>query len=296
SQPLGRSSSQREARITSRLGTRAGYNSSDDGASSLPPDRRRVRGSVAAVGTDNTRQREDRSAASAASAAHKRSDAGHRPPQHPNIARFRAALNEHRQQFGTKSASRVTEVSPPEDCRYQDEPSIAARDSPGNTPSNAEVEDMALLAKDRSYMDLLSPAKPDHRTLATANPSLAATKQPDLLSLLSNKRESVPSQTASRLELPEQRHNGRNAVSVQAYEPRAATVAAPAYAPESDRIDINLSPLSRPLNPRSGRHEQPQTHDAGDSIMEMFTPERKHRSTNAAALNKDSPAGIAQNL
>ncbi|KAJ2292150.1 hypothetical protein IW141_002137 [Coemansia sp. RSA 355] len=305
SQPLARSTSQRESRTSGRPGGRSiGYSSSDDGAiTGVQPDRRRVRGLATSI--DRPRPHDDKPTSESLLVSGKRADTSRRPPQHPSISRFRAAITEHRRH--SAAAPLPKPVEPP-----------FVRHSVQSYKESDDAEDMAMLAKDRSYMDLLSPAKPD-RALPTANSLVSAPKQPDMLSLLSNRKQ-LPTHKDASPTWPEQQQPVRNSQSAQEYKPNAALSTHTYLEPkgtiylESDRhktaskatdlLNTDQSPLSRPLNSHSRRHEQPQSFDAGDSIMEMFTPEREPRNRAPAhtaisdeqALSCGSPKRIAKSL
>ncbi|KAJ2125918.1 hypothetical protein IW147_000390 [Coemansia sp. RSA 720] len=305
SQPLARSASQRESRTSGRPGGRSiGYNSSDDGAvAGLQPDRRRVRGLATAI--DRPRSRDDKPASESLLVPGKRADTSRRPPQHPSISRFRAAITEHRRHSAAAPLPKPAE--PP-----------LVRHNVQNYKESDDAEDMAMLAKDRSYMDLLSPAKPD-RTMPSANSSVSAPKQPDILSLLSNRRQ-LPTHNDASPTWPEQQQAVRDSQPAQEYKVSAGQNLRTYVEPKgsihlesdhrktasksTDLLKTDQSPLSRPLNSHSRRHEQPQTFDAGDSIMEMFTPEREPRNQAPAhtaisderALNCGSPKRIAKSL
>ncbi|KAJ2351761.1 hypothetical protein GGF43_003942 [Coemansia sp. RSA 2618] len=258
---LARSTSQREARGGVRHASRAGgYGSSDDipGGSSLQSERRRVRGSVAAA--DDMRELDEKPPSNAPPLAARRADHIHRPPQHPNISRFRPA--------------------PPKPAKSEHMSLHSSSHGGADADDADDMESTDNFAKDRSFMEMMSPVKPD-RTLATANPSLSAPKQPDILSQLSKLSKKRPLSThsdASPAEHEMQRYTGRDVVAGPGKYADKGRDSVPADAPA---LDADGSPVPRPWNSRANRHAQPQvlpqTHDAGDSMMEMFTPERETR-------------------
>ncbi|KAJ2496709.1 hypothetical protein IWW47_003750, partial [Coemansia sp. RSA 2052] len=167
SQPLRRAASTssatiREPRGTSYRGMRSGPGSSDEkpAASSLA-ERQRTRSSVIA-GVPATR--EAKSPVHAPGGVAAKSDGGFRPPHHPSINRFRSAINEHRLNAAASGGPvklLAAPVHPVVDRTSARSPRHAEteRASEGGADED-DADNMAILMKDRSYMELLSPAKP----------------------------------------------------------------------------------------------------------------------------------------
>ncbi|KAJ1739472.1 hypothetical protein LPJ68_004655 [Coemansia sp. RSA 1086] len=281
SQPLSRSASQREARPNSRTAARInGYNSSDDAtATSLRSEHGRLRGTI--LQAENARLRDEKHVPPIApTLTTSKLDIGRRPPQHPSISRFRAAVNEHR-----LSSNVISKELPAADLNHRRN---------GHLPSNeaVDVEEMSFMVKDRSYMDLLSPAKPD-KPLAV-NTSLVPVKQPDLLTMLSgNGPVQAGNDTHSKISDIQKR-------DYELQKPRALLSSATSQNPAD--LEAEPSSLPWPQHHYSNRAEKHQryAHDAGDSIMEVFTPEREPRSRpTSSGLNMQSnpsPTGIAKSL
>ncbi|KAJ2158409.1 hypothetical protein GGF46_003789 [Coemansia sp. RSA 552] len=267
-QPIRRSASQREPRVYGSHGARSsGQGSSDEGNSQA--ERRPARGSVM-LSDAAARSYEGRVAPPAAHSS--RGDAGLRPPQHPSIGRFRAAVNEAR--FGSSTGAMpkpaaLPPVPPGHSSQHSYTASENGLDGRGSGTSPSDIENMSIMAKDRSYMDLLSPAKPS-KSSPSGDTVSASARQEDILSLLSDRRAS-PQILDSR--------------------------------PLSGKPAQNYPPALQPQVPSTTRQEPPRTHDAGDSIMEMFTPERQPRTARPAPTSESSdvllassPSGIAQTL
>ncbi|KAJ2796115.1 hypothetical protein H4R21_004840, partial [Coemansia helicoidea] len=164
-------------------------------------------------------------------------------------SRFRAAVSEHRS-LATASAHKPVKTLPPQPPR----PS-------GGAAAVTSVDDMSILAKDRSYMDLLSPTKPDAGPGAS-NPARPGHRWIGTLSFLTGDKP-----TGSL---------GQDADSPRE-QPRSP--AATTHRPDTARRGHlgPVSPAHQPWPLRGVRPERGPAADAGDSMMEMFTPEKQPR-------------------
>ncbi|KAJ2778588.1 hypothetical protein H4R18_004502 [Coemansia javaensis] len=134
-------------------------------------------------------------------------------------------------------------------------------------PAADGADDMAILAKDRSYMDLLSPTKPADLAPGRIAPLAPARTSP--LSILSNGRiDSTP---------PQREHPGLSLAAEL-----AGASSTPGNAAEATDVEF-VSPMPRAWPPHNGQAERSRPRDAGDSMMEMFTPEKNSVLQNAVA-------------
>ncbi|KAJ1903060.1 hypothetical protein LPJ81_003267, partial [Coemansia sp. IMI 209127] len=303
------------SRVAGRTSVRNEYSSSDDGpVSSLLSERRRLRGTLAAG--SGSAAHNDRQPVSSVSTVSASTGADNRPPQHPSIHRFRTTLSELRRNAATPKPqlTRPTLAASLADVR---EPTATKRVATAstmafeNTLSNdarvdeeEHLDNMAILAKDRSYMELLSPAKPKRP------PSPVRSRTPasnggasDILAMLArNNRNPIEKEEEEEETIPR----------LVAVKQTSSTRLKRHHEDDSDDADFTddfgTSPLSRPYKGRGERaQDPPKRHDVGDSMMEMFTPERKKRDTtkkpdscahdsNEAAASSGGGGGLAQTL
>ncbi|KAJ2610482.1 hypothetical protein H4S08_003598 [Coemansia sp. RSA 1365] len=293
SQPLRRSSSVSEARMPSRHITDHGNkleSSYDSAAASFQPERRRIGG--LSVAPEAVRRHEERHTKPALSSlfVDGKGKANLRPPQHPSISKFRAAVTEHQLNAATgklSKASALPSPASPEHRREQHDPeyeNIAT--SEGFAPIAVNSENISMLAKDRSYMDLLSPAKTGKFTGISGDALLTPALNDNMLSLLSgvmpqsDDNENVGLSRNNSLEHT-QATCARDAASSNA---RAIPRDASSCSPERDFAAVTKSQYNDPLPMSLPQRTQPkpsqdysQRLDTGDSIMEIFTPERAPR-------------------
>ncbi|KAJ2665676.1 hypothetical protein IWW48_000127 [Coemansia sp. RSA 1200] len=259
-----------ESRVVGRASACIGHVSSEEDLVSSPfGERRRLRG--AATNSD--------------------ADADRWPPQHPSINRYRAALSELRRSsaaFAPASAGKlrpaVASGTEPAAKRARSPRTFAntfgsdgnGDDDDGDAEQADEhLDNMAILAKDRSYMELLSPAKLKQvpTPAATARPPPPKSGTDDILALLARSyRKPDEKETVAQKSKGETQHKrlsaGKQAPSHQSKRH---------YDYDSDFFDdFGASPLARPAT-RGHVQDPPPRHDIGDSMMEMFTPERKRR-------------------
>ncbi|KAJ1664282.1 hypothetical protein IW140_001009 [Coemansia sp. RSA 1813] len=278
------------SRVAGRVSARSGHNSSDDSpVSTLLSERRRLRGALASGPSSATH--DGRPPVASASAG-----ADHRPPQHPSIHRFRTTLSELRRSAATaKSQPKPTLASSPK----------VSEPTPGGDDVDMEAEEehldnMAILAKDRSYMELLSPAKPKQVPSPIRNTAPAPNGGTnDIFAMLARSNRNPIEDEKEKEKEPEpqpQQQQHRQTLSTRSKRH---------YDYDSDDFtdEFGASPLARPC--AGGRAQDPQRrHDVGDSMMEMFTPERKKRDIakkpghNAHEPNQGagSGGGLAQTL
>ncbi|PIA18756.1 hypothetical protein COEREDRAFT_79742 [Coemansia reversa NRRL 1564] len=312
SQPLRRSSSVSEARMPSHHITdhsNERESSCDSAAASLQPERRRIGG--LSVASEAVRRHEERHTKPVSSSlfVDGKGKTNFRPPQHPSISKFRAAVTEHQLKAATGKLSKTAALrSPasPEHCREQREPGYESIvNSEGFAPLALNSENISLLAKDRSYMDLLSPAKTGKFTGITGDTLLTPALNDNMLSILSGVKPQSDEEENVGLSHNNSLEYIQDGCVRDAATKEAQTACAKDTAINSARAmprDMSLcfpernvaaatnlqfndpSPMSLP------QHTQPkpkpsQDHsqklDTGDSIMEMFTPERLPRCTTA---------------
>ncbi|KAJ2080903.1 hypothetical protein H4R24_002741 [Coemansia sp. RSA 988] len=295
SQPLRRSSSVREGPMPSRHITRHGSrreNSYDGTAASLQFERRRIGGP--SLAPDAVRRHEERPVKPAPSSqsVDGRGEAHHRPPQHPSISKFRAAVTEHQLNVATGKLSRTAALpSPasPEHCREQRPPTYGnSAASEDFAPIATGTENMSLLAKDRSYMDLLSPAKPGKTTGIYNDALLTPNLKENMLSLLSSNRPQLDdsanvhsSQHSSLDRMQDDFVEDTTANNTQAITQDMVLCHSERDIAASSKPYYNdPSPLPLPQRTKPAlSQEHSQTRDTGDSMMEMFTPEREARAS-----------------
>ncbi|KAI8320064.1 WD40 repeat-like protein [Martensiomyces pterosporus] len=290
SYPLRRSasslSSSREPRTSTRDGAHSRNGSSDERTSSTSlAERRRARGStVASVGL-----------APAAASTKGANDASLRPPHHPSISKFRASVNEYQLSSGSNASSKASAPSHLQTHRQTAASSIFSQPESKAPPSSAapaadeDMENNSILVKDRSYMDLLSPAKPTQTpgvrghssSETTVRNSIAAGTLPlPLLSRLDSSGTTEGShRTPDNGEVAQDKDFNRNNILE----------------------GLGHSPPLR-LHGSSNDHKLAQPHDIGDSMMEMFTPERDQKSKawyqgpESKQHAVESPSRLASNL
>ncbi|KAJ2557106.1 hypothetical protein EV175_001550 [Coemansia sp. RSA 1933] len=294
-------------RAAGRASARNGYSIPDDAPpSARPSERRRIAGALAT--------HDARPPTSSTSAA---TSADSRPPQHPSINRFRATLNELRRNAASARAQPrpspyVSLTASPEPSTTsranrlsRDDVTSAADDNNNEDGDQAHLDNMAILAKDRSYMELLSPAKTTKPQPSPArnNPPLSGGAT-DILAMLSRSNRKPVRKEAKEIPPPPQQS------LVEKHPPSTRTK----RHHDDDFDDFGASPLSRPYSGTAdgGDHGQdpPRRHDVGDSMMEMFTPERKKRDiskkpdysdsngahSSATATDSGGGGGLAQTL
>ncbi|KAJ1824026.1 hypothetical protein LPJ60_001099 [Coemansia sp. RSA 2675] len=304
SQPLRRaastSSTGREARATGFGATHAvsGRLEEKSIASSLS-ERQRTRSS-AVSGTPSAR--ETRPPVPATDIA--KGDGSIRPPHHPSINRFRSAINEHRMNLAENGGSTKHSTADRTNARS---PRAAKIDNASEgSASEDDVDNMALLMKDRSYMELLSPAKTIQATGQPNRNALGSRRSGDILALLSRSRAAVPAPSPPVASdhvpshspvKPADHASGRifsTGVQKSISPGNKAPVNVGSCAAVAD--DEGISPMPQPHRLARDRLGS-RTHDAGDSMMEMFTPERnKPRPPPPAQLPKSSSSPAGNNL
>ncbi|KAJ2438430.1 hypothetical protein GGF42_008298 [Coemansia sp. RSA 2424] len=164
---------------------------------------------------------------------------------------------------------------------------------------------MAILMKDRSYMELLSPAKPAQVVGQASRDESGTRPNGDILALLSRARSAStmpsPPNTSSRASLgsPDKPAGMPSNLSLPPGSEERTMLdfkrdysnQAPLHNSGSSAAavgNIDESPMPRPHRPVRGGVGS-RAYDAGDSMMEMFTPERdKHRPPPAQPLKPAS--------
>ncbi|KAJ2717294.1 hypothetical protein H4R19_000046 [Coemansia spiralis] len=263
SRPLKRAASLQEGKeARPRHGLTGGRDSSDEGTAVGQQQERRRAG----MGAATARLVEGRAGAHAIppTSASGRGESGLRPPQHPTISRFRAAVSEQRSKV-TVGVHKPASTLPPQPTR-----------SGGDAAVATSMDDMSMLAKDRSYMDLLSPTKPDPGPGAF-NPAPLGHRWSGMLASLTNNKL-AGSLVGDTSPPREQRHSPWAAAN------GPGTTNSASFGP--------VSPVPQPWPPRAARPERRPAHDAGDSMMEMFTPEKPLRPS-AQARGAGSAAAVA---
>ncbi|KAJ2743452.1 hypothetical protein GGI20_003730 [Coemansia sp. BCRC 34301] len=322
SQPLRRAASTsastgRETRGGSYRGIRSGPGGSDERpATSSLAERQFTRSSViaGASATRDTKSPVTASGGAAPAAAAAKSDGGLRPPHHPSINRFRLAINEHRLSATANSGSAKPLLAPAHTVAdrlgTRSPCHTEAGPSSGSRANEDEADNMSILMKDRSYMELISPAKPDQTTSQTNKVEPGPRHSGDILAILSRARSAStmpsPPTTSSRVSFSLPRSPGAE-VSISSDSKRGDYSLEQLCSNESSGAatadNLGESPLPRPCRPvRSNAGSR--AHDAGDSIMEMFTPERDKRHLPPAQLPKyvsdhvanHPPSGLAHTL
>ncbi|KAJ1995711.1 hypothetical protein GGI25_000687 [Coemansia spiralis] len=281
-----------EPRGMDHITMRNGHTSADDGhVSALYADRKRIRGS-AASSTVATREGKIGLAPSSTQGS---IGSDFRPPQHPSISRFRAAVNEHRLKATTNSSLRTTLAS-----SLDSTSEFSKRSSPNmneaavfdDEVAEENTEAQAILAKDRSYMELLSPAKPKHSAYGSMRDDASASKRDDVI-LAMFSRNRPPATFVKSHKSPD-----KYAASENRQDKVQNTHDDDSYYTD----EFEASPIPRPLNSRRTQEQHARSHDVGDSMMEMFTPERKKKGTPVQLLEEDaigggsSTGGLAQTL
>ncbi|KAJ2019585.1 hypothetical protein IW146_002470 [Coemansia sp. RSA 922] len=312
SQPLRRaastSSTSREARDTNHGAIRNAPGSLDERpiASSLA-ERQRTRSSAIA-GVSVTR--ENRPPISAAAADVAKGDGCIRPPHHPSINRFRSAINEHRMNTAVNGGSAKPMAVPTQsaaDGTGTRSPRVTKADyAPEGGTSEDDVDNMALLMKDRSYMELLSPAKTTTAVGQSSREAHGARHNDDILALLSRSRTAAkaPSLPAasSRVSLKSPAkavdHTSNLLHSTPTEKSASSRIKSPPNVSSCAVVvdDMDTSPMPQPHRPAARGRLGPRTHDAGDSMMEMFTPERNKPSLLPAQLPKSSSGPVGNGL
>ncbi|KAJ2755807.1 hypothetical protein GGI19_001353 [Coemansia pectinata] len=312
SQPLRRaastSSTSREARGTNHGAIRNVPSSLDEKpiASSLA-ERQRTRSSVIA-GVSVAREIRPPIPAGAAADVGK-GDGSIRPPHHPSINRFRSAINEHRLNTAANSGSSKPMPAPAHFAAggtSTRSPRSSKTDyAPEGGASEDDVDNMALLMKDRSYMELLSPAKTIQAVGQSSGDAPGARHNGDILALLSRSRTAAKAPSSptvsSRVFLKSPAKSvdytshllhstpaDKNVSSGTRFPPNVGSCAVVV-----DNMDT--SPMPQPYRQARGRHGS-RTHDAGDSMMEMFTPERNKPSLPSVQLSKSSSGHVGNGL
>ncbi|KAJ2889352.1 hypothetical protein IWW38_004765, partial [Coemansia aciculifera] len=213
SQPLRRAAStssasaptNRENRGASYRDVRSGPENLDERpvASSLA-ERQRIRSSVL-DGFPATRETKSPIHAPA-SGAFAKGDSGFRPPHHPSINRFRSAVNEHRMNAATNGRLAKPLIAPAHSMSDHTiarsprrvQTGLASEDDLGK----ADADNMTILMKDRSYMELISPVKPGQAVSHTNKDELGSRLSGNILALLSRSRSESnlpsPPNTSSR--------------------------------------------------------------------------------------------------
>ncbi|KAJ2088632.1 hypothetical protein GGI16_006319, partial [Coemansia sp. S142-1] len=312
SQPLRRaastSSTSREARGTNHGAIRNAHGSLDERpmASSLA-ERQRTRSSAIA-GVSVTRENRPPITAAAADAA--KGDGCIRPPHHPSINRFRSAINEHRMNTAVNGGSAKPVAVPTHsaaDATGTRSPRVTKTDcAPEGGTSEDDVDNMALLMKDRSYMELLSPAKTTTAVGQSSRDAHGARYNDDILALLSRSRTAAkaPSLPAasSRVSLKSPAkavdHTSNLLHSTPTEKSASSRIKSPPNVSSCAVVvdDMDTSPMPQPYRPAARGRLGSRTHDAGDSMMEMFTPERNKPSLLPAQLPKSSSGPVGNGL
>ncbi|KAJ1899017.1 hypothetical protein LPJ66_002384 [Kickxella alabastrina] len=206
------------------------------------------------------------------------------PPQHPSIGRYRSALAEYQSNQPAKSSAPKARPKNP----YS--PVVPVKRPLPEDDGLFADENMSIMRDDRSFMDLLSPTKLESTAYESKSAVIQSSRR-DIISSLSRAsgtaalevesrvRQSLPpvdtrSAVQSTGNIGAGRHSSfsrtdyeRDFAKPQPKEPFERSMAA---ASES----LEPSPIAQPLQP-DRRHYGSRSHDVGDSMMEMFTPERK---------------------
>ncbi|KAJ2785649.1 hypothetical protein GGI15_001850, partial [Coemansia interrupta] len=226
-----------------------------------------------------------------------------RPPRHPAIDRYRIAagdstpnqsLTRGTPRFSlSRSADPATKSDAARPPLYLDE-KLADDDDMVIVDENASI-----MRNDRSFMDLLSPEKAVAKTAYGARKAALDSNRENFLTTLSRNRGHAVAPSAT---------NPRIRSTLLSKEPswltrttgKAGTAKTPghsktpydrdfarSYSKVSTRASMLVpSPIPKPAEP--AKHDEPadpsdpvghiqnaNTHDTGDSMVEMFTPERK---------------------
>ncbi|KAJ2064806.1 hypothetical protein GGI17_000782 [Coemansia sp. S146] len=312
SQPLRRaastSSTSREARGTNHSAIRNVPSSLDEKpiASSLA-ERQRTRSSVIAGVSVARETRPPIPAGAAADVA--KGDGSIRPPHHPSINRFRSAINEHRLNTAVNGGSAKPMAAPAHFAAggtSTRSPRSSKTDyAPEGGASEDDVDNMALLMKDRSYMELLSPAKTTQAVGQSSGDAPGARHNGNILALLSRSRAtakaSSPPTASSHVFLKSPVKSVDHTSHLLHSTPAEKNVSSGTRSPPNVGScavvvdDMDTSPMPQPYRQARGRHGS-RTHDAGDSMMEMFTPERNKPSLPSVQLPKSSSGHVGNGM
>ncbi|KAJ2260240.1 hypothetical protein GGI01_003120, partial [Coemansia sp. RSA 376] len=233
-----------------------------------------------------------------------------RPPHHPSINRFRSAINEHRMNTAVNGGSAKPVAVPTHsaaDATGTRSPRVTKTDcAPEGGTSEDDVDNMALLMKDRSYMELLSPAKTTTAVGQSSREAHGARHNDDILALLSRSRTAAkaPSLPAasSRVSLKSPAkavdHTSNLLHSTPTEKSASSRIKSPPNVSSCAVVvdDMDTSPMPQPYRPAARGRLGSRTHDAGDSMMEMFTPERNKPSLLPAQLPKSSSGPVGNGL
>ncbi|KAJ1729395.1 hypothetical protein LPJ72_004996 [Coemansia sp. Benny D160-2] len=283
-----------ESRVAGRASARIGHVSSEEDLVSSPFGERRRRRGTATNSEANA-------------------DTNRWPPQHPSINRYRAALSELRRSsaaFAPASAGKMRPAvaggAEPAAKRARSPKTFANTfgsddndddndDAIGDAEQADEhLDNMAILAKDRSYMELLSPAKLKQMPTpaAIARPPPPKSGADDILALLARSyRKPDEKETVAQKKSKGETQHKHLSAEKQASSHRSKRH----YDYDSDFFDdFGASPIARPAT-RGHTQDPPPRHDVGDSMMEMFTPERKRRDAEKTADHSTRDSAQAGN-